>query len=79
MNLKNKKCQKKKREREGKESESMNIALIVHITQVSAKQSLKSDINRDKIVEDIQKNEQQQKGETVQIVNMNGRAAERYC
>lgn len=57
----------------------MNIALIVHITQVSAKQSLKSDINRDKIVEDIQKNEQQQKGETVQIVNMNGRAAERYC
>lgn len=56
----------------------MNIALIVHITQVSAKQSLKSDINRDKIVEDIQKNEQQQKGETVQIVNMNGRAAERY-
>lgn len=77
MNLKNKKCQKKKKE--GKESESMNIALIVHITQVSAKQSLKSDINRDKIVEDIQKNEQQQKGETVQIVNMNGRAAERYC
>lgn len=77
MNLKNKKCPKKK-EREGKESESMNIALIVHITQVSAKQSLKSDINRDKIVEDIQKNEQQQKGETVQIVNMNGRAAERY-
>lgn len=33
----------------------MNIALIVHITQVSAKQSLKSDVNRDEVVEDIQK------------------------
>lgn len=32
----------------------MNIALIVHITPVSAKQSLKSDVNRD-VVEDIQK------------------------
>lgn len=54
----------------------MNIALIVHVTQVSAKQSLKSDVNRD-VVEDIQKTTTE--GKTIEIVNMNGRAAERYC
>lgn len=54
----------------------MNIALIVHITQVSAKQSLKSDVNRDEVVEDIQKTTEVK---TIEIVNMNGRAAERYC
>ncbi len=51
----------------------MNIALIVHVTQVSAKQSLKSDVGD--VVEDIQKTTE---GKTIEIVNMNGRAAERY-
>ncbi len=55
----------------------MNIALIVHVTQVSAKQSLKSDVNRDEVVEDIQKTTTE--GKTIEIVNMNGRAADRYC
>ncbi len=52
----------------------MNIALIVHVTQVSAKQSLKSDVGD--VVEDIQKTTTE--GKTIEIVNMNGRAAERY-
>lgn len=55
----------------------MNIALIVRVTQVSAKQSLKSDVNRDEVVEDIQKTTTE--GKTIEIVNMNGRAADRYC
>lgn len=52
----------------------MDIALIMHITQVFAKQSLKSDVNRDEVVEDIQKTTTE--GKTIEIVNMNGRAAE---
>lgn len=53
----------------------MDIALIMHITQVFAKQSLKSDVNRDEVVEDIQKTTTTE-GKTIEIVNMNGRAAE---
>lgn len=66
-------CILKKRIKNKKLRESMNIALIVHVTQVSAKQSLKSDVGD--VVEDIQKTTE---GKTIEIVNMNGRAAERY-
>lgn len=67
-------CILKKRIKNKKLRESMNIALIVHVTQVSAKQSLKSDVGD--VVEDIQKTTTE--GKTIEIVNMNGRAAERY-